>query len=86
MQFEEPATWAHIVLNYIGPQDGEGIRVYKDGALAARDDSKYHIDCEVGNGVVVLRRQFKHRNEQHRSLDVDFDVACKLSACICRSK
>ena len=26
-----PTEWTHVVVNYIGPDDGEGIRLYYNG-------------------------------------------------------
>ena len=30
----------HIVLNYIGPNNGQGIRIYHDGLQVGSDDTK----------------------------------------------
>ena len=32
--------WTHLVLNYIGPNDGAGIKMYINGAEVARDTTK----------------------------------------------
>ena len=29
---DPPSGWFHVVLNFFGPNEGEGIRVYHDGA------------------------------------------------------
>ena len=32
--------WIHLVLNFIGPENGQGIEFYRDGMLAGSDDAK----------------------------------------------
>ena len=32
--------WIHIVLNYLGPDDGQGIKIYVDGVLTTSDTTK----------------------------------------------
>ena len=34
------AGWTHVVLNYIGPNNGEGIRVYYNGTEVYSDTDK----------------------------------------------
>ena len=34
------SEWTHIVLNYIGPNDGQGIQIYQDGVLARNQTIK----------------------------------------------
>ena len=36
-EFSRPTGWTDIVLNYVGPNDGQGIRVYYDGVEVVND-------------------------------------------------
>ena len=51
-------TWTHIVVNYIGPTNGEGIRIYSDGVHSGIDNTTTAESCSPGNGRVVLGRVF----------------------------
>ena len=47
-------VWIHLVLNYIGPNDGEGFELYQDGALVQVEQSRVTLDSTPGDGNVVL--------------------------------
>ena len=51
-----PSDWTHIVLNYIGPQDGERIRVYYNGVQTGNDTTKDPFGFSPGHGRVVIGR------------------------------
>ena len=42
-----PTGWTHIILNYLGPSNGEGIRIYYDGAEVASDTTKVHNHSQL---------------------------------------
>ena len=67
----KPSHWIHVVLNYIGPNNGEGIRIYYDGTLVASDISKYGSTNEPGNGRIVVGKFFTNRNSDYASVQVD---------------
>ena len=54
-------NWRHIVMNYLGPVSGEGLRIYVDGdlssmhAAALKDGGSY----SPGDGNVVLGRYYE---------------------------
>ena len=61
--------WTHVVLNYMGPEDGtQGIRVYFNGELGDTDTAKYGQPREPGEGRVVLGRA---GDEDYASVGVD---------------
>ena len=67
-----PITWTHIVLNYIGPNDGQGIQVYEDGSLTGRDTSKSDQLTEIqGDGSLVLGRLVTNADRHYSSVEVD---------------
>ena len=68
-EFTRPTGWAHVVLNYLGPNNGEGIRVYINGVLAGQDDQTSGTSKQPGDGGVVLGRT--NQNSNDGSVDVD---------------
>ena len=53
--FDFSAGWFHIAVNYIGPNDAEGLRVYKDGADET-GDAKVEMGYShpIADGRVVV--------------------------------
>ena len=66
-----PAGWTHVVLNYIGPNDGQGIIMYYDGAVVVSDTSKYLVSRSAGDGRIVVGRRFTNSNQHYASVQVD---------------
>ena len=44
----------HVVLNYIGPNNGQGIRIYHDGLQVGSDDTKTDVTFSPGDGCVCV--------------------------------
>ena len=63
--------WTHIVLNYNGPDNGEGAEVYFNAVHNGRDDSKVSKTFSPGDGRVVVGRQRTDGDERYASVDVD---------------
>ena len=63
--------WTHIVLNYIGPNDGEGIRFYKDGAEVASVAIKSGGPYSAGDGRIVVGRVYTEVNGNFASVQFD---------------
>ena len=63
--------WTHIVLNYIGPDDG--IRIYYNGTEEDRDTTKTtgFGPYSAGDGRIVVGRWFTDKDEKYPSLQVD---------------
>ena len=71
----EPSGWTHIVMNYIGPNDGEGIRIYYNGTQVASGTNLIrYFDQSVsksGDGRIVVGRPFTDKDERYVSIQVD---------------
>ena len=59
--------WFHVVINFVGPSDGEGIVVYYDGAQRAMNQYKQGNTYEAGSGEVVIGKY----NDIYSSLMMD---------------
>ena len=66
-----PTGWTHIVLNYIGPNNGQGIRIYEDGAEVASDTTKGEGVYPAGDSRIVVGRYYTDRDEYYLSVEVD---------------
>ena len=50
--------WTHVVLTYIGPNRGQGIRLFLDGVRKDSDSSLSSYNYTAGDGRVVVGRQY----------------------------
>ena len=68
------AGWFHIVLNYLGPNEDEGIRGYFNGveglSASAFGGSGRERD-PTGDGRIVIGRQWTDRNRNYGGIQVD---------------
>ena len=64
-------NWTHVVLNYLGPDDGQGSKIYLNGILVASDSMKDAFSYPQGDGSVVLGRRFTHIDGYYPNADVD---------------
>ena len=71
MDLEKPDGWFHLVLNYIGPADGQGITIYTDGTLQGNGTTKETDPYTPGDGRVVIGREFTDSDEWYASVEVD---------------
>ena len=69
--FLRPTGWTHIVLNYIGPNDGQGIRGFVNGKEVASDTTKTALSYPPGEGKIVVGRHFTDQDRLHMSMMVD---------------
>ena len=68
----ESSGWIHVVLNYIGPDDGQGFQMYQDGEQTAAGSVKYtYKHASPGDGRVVLGRRYTDRDELYASVNLD---------------
>ena len=65
---ERPARSTHIVLNYIGPNNGQGTRIYIDGIQTASSNVISSYTFQPGAGRVVIGRL---SIDDYASVDVD---------------
>ena len=50
--------WTHVAMNYIGPEDGLGMRVYYDGTLTGNITTKDSYTYPAGEGRIFIGRYF----------------------------
>ena len=54
----KPSGWYHLVINYIGENDGQGFQVYQNGALAANVTRLHAVHSGyLGDGRIVIGRE-----------------------------
>ena len=64
--------WTHVVLNYIGPEDGtQGIIVYLNGELEDTDTHKSGTSKQPGDWRLVIGRQHSDADEDYASVGID---------------
>ena len=66
-----PTGWTHIVMNYIGPNNGEGIRTYYNGTEVGNDPTKTALSRSAGDGRIVVGREYTDRDGAYASVMVD---------------
>ena len=59
----EPAGWTHIVLNYIGPNDGEGLRIYYNGQEVPTVTFKNEEQYSAGDSRIVVGYRYTDHNQ-----------------------
>ena len=59
------------MLNYIGPNIGEGIQAFKDGAFKERHPSGAEGNHPVSNGQKVVGRRYPDRSQNYAHVEVD---------------
>ena len=69
---QKPLGWTHVVLNYIGPKNGEGIKILYDGAEVASDTTRRTLSPRTAaTDRIVLGRFYLDRNERYSSVKID---------------
>ena len=63
--------WTHIVLNYIGSDNGQGTVVYFNAVQMRRDVSKVSKRFSTGDGRFVVGRQRTDGDGSYASVDMD---------------
>ena len=58
-------------MSYIGPNDGEGIRVYINGQEVANVTTRHVASRSAGDGRIVVGRFYTDRNIRYASVQVD---------------
>ena len=67
----QPSGWTHVVLNYIGPKNRQGIQIYYDGVQTKNDEVKFAWDIPTGDGRVVVGRRTTSLEQDYTGVDVD---------------
>ena len=63
--------WIHLVLNFIGPNSGEGIQAFKDGAFIGQHQSGADGTHTVGDSRVIVGRKHANVNKFYAHVEVD---------------
>ena len=66
-----PSDWTHMVVNYIGPNDGEGIMTYYNGREVECDTTKTARNVSAGDGRIVIGRRWTDKTGNYASVKVD---------------
>ena len=53
---ERRSGWVHAVMNYVGPNEGQGIRIYNDGELIGSDTTKSGEANSPSDGRILIGR------------------------------
>ena len=76
-----PTGWTHIVLNYIGPNGGQGISVFINGVQVVSETTKQGGSRSAGDGRIVVGRRYTDRDWDYASVVADeliyFNAALK---------
>ena len=60
VDINKPSGWTHVVLNYLGPNNTQGIRVYHDGVLVGNSSTKRYyfgskaIPVTLSTGMITV--------------------------------
>ena len=71
MHLSRPAGWFHVVVNYIGPNNGDGIRIFCDVAEVASDTTRDPSSLPAGNGTIVIGRVYSDVNDHYGNGQID---------------
>ena len=67
----KPDGWFHLIMNFIGQDNGQGVRIYYDGELKATETSKYGSKYNPGDGRIVIGRYYSNSNVLYNSVQMD---------------
>ena len=67
----DPDVWTHVVVNYIGPDNGQGIQIYYDGQIRDSNEAKQTSMFETGNGFIAVGKRLHDKQEGYASLEID---------------
>ena len=59
------------MLNYIGPDDGQGIKIYYNGQEVDSDTDKLVWNVPAGDGRTLVGRLHTDQNDYYSSLQID---------------
>ena len=63
--------WTHVVINYIGPQNEQGIKIYFNGVRRRTDPTMDPHSYGIGNGHVVIGRYHTDIDDRYASVELD---------------
>ena len=59
------------MLNYIGPNDGQEMKIYYDGTQIESDTTKFPGTLSAGDGRIVVGRRYTNTDYHYASVRVD---------------
>ena len=75
MQFvaehDQYSGWNHITVNFLGPENGQGIRIYRNGLQDASDESTYPVTVATGDDITVVGRYYTNQDNYYATLEID---------------
>ena len=63
--------WNHVTVNYLGPNNGQGIRVYRNGLQKGSDDIKFQPDLRLGDDRTAVGRLYTKDDGNYGSFEID---------------
>ena len=66
-------SWTHVVMNFIGPKDGQGIKGYANGILRRTDYSLGSATFYPGDGRIVMGRTYTDNSIDSYYANFDLD-------------
>ena len=63
--------WVHGMLNFLGPNNEEGIRIYQNGKHVGNHTTITQASTSESNGRIVIGRAFTEVDLQYSSVEVD---------------
>ena len=66
-----PTEWTHIVMNYLGPNNDEAIRILYNAKEVESYMGTYSRSYSTGDGRVVVGRHHPDRHQQNPSVQLD---------------
>ena len=63
--------WFHVVVNYCGPNNGEGFNTYFNGELAYSDTTVEEEASKPGDRRIVIGRSFTEVDNYYTSMAID---------------
>ena len=63
--------WIHLILTYTGPNQIQGLRLYKDGTLVDLDSFKSAYMYTTGDGRVVVGKNYIDTDDAYTSVEID---------------
>ena len=61
----------HVVLNYVGPDDGEKLQVFYNGENSMHDGSKEAWSYSAGKWKIVIGKAYAHDDMFYSSVQID---------------
>ena len=71
MCHSRPTGWFHVVVNYIGPSNGDGIRSFYNGVEVASDTTRHPYSLPAGDGRIVVGRFQTEVNDYYGNGQID---------------